>query len=141
MLRLGLSGLFFFMPALVFAQDQHKQLDDLRQKIARLQEQIVAQEKSETSTLEFLRALDEQIDLTHRLVGQLRKQERDKRAKVDNTEKARERTQDQLERLKQLAAQRAVLFYKYGRLQDVEILLTTRSLNQMLLWAKYHNNI
>jgi murein DD-endopeptidase MepM/ murein hydrolase activator NlpD len=129
------------MAALVFSQDQHKQLDDLRQKIARLQEQIVAQEKSETSTLEFLRTLDEQIDLTHRLVGQLRQQERDKRAKIDNTEKAQQRTQEQLDRLKQLAVQRAVLFYKYGRLQDAEILLTTRSLNQMLLWAKYHQQL
>jgi len=141
MLRHCLTGFIFFMPGLVFSQNQQKQLDDLRQKIARLQEQIVTQEKSETSTLEFLRSLDEQIDLTHRLVGQLRKQERDKRARIDNTEKVQQRTQDQLERLKQLAAQRAVLFYKYGRLQDVEILLTTRSLNQMLLWAKYHQQL
>lgn len=141
MLRLCLSGLFLFMPALAFSQDQHQQLDDLRQKIARLQEQIVAQEKSETSALEFLRSLDEQIDLTHRLVSQLRKQERFKRSKIDTTEKMQQRTKHQLERLKQLAAQRAVLFYKYGRLQDVEILLTTRSLNQMLLWAKYHQQL
>lgn len=128
-------------PALVLSQNQQKQLDDLRQKIARLQEQIAAQEKSETSTLEFLRTVDEQIDLTHRLVGQLQKQERDKRAKIESTEQAQQRTQSELERLKQLAAQRAVLFYKYGRLQDVEILLTARSLNQMLLWAKYHQQL
>jgi septal ring factor EnvC (AmiA/AmiB activator) len=129
------------LPVLVFAQSQQKQLDELRQKIARLQEQIAAQEKSETSTLEFLRTVDEQIDLTHRLVGQLRKQEREKRAKIESMEQARQRTQGELERLKQLAAERAVLFYKYGRLQDVEILLTARSLNQMLLWAKYHQQL
>jgi septal ring factor EnvC (AmiA/AmiB activator) len=139
MLRLIFTLLIF--PVLVFAQNQQKQLDELRQKIARLQDQIAAQEKNETSTLEFLRALDEQIDLTHRLVGQLQKQERDKRAKIESTEQAQQRTQGELERLKQLAAQRAVLFYKYGRLQDVEILLTARSLNQMLLWAKYHQQL
>jgi septal ring factor EnvC (AmiA/AmiB activator) len=141
MLRLCLLGLFVFMPALVFSQDQHKQLDELRQKIARLQEQIAAQEKSETSTLEVLRTVDEQIDLTHRLVGQLQKQERDKRAKISDAEKVQQRTQEELARLKQIAAQRAVFFYKYGRLQDVEILLTSRSLNQMLLWAKYHQQL
>jgi septal ring factor EnvC (AmiA/AmiB activator) len=129
------------LPVLVLSQNQQKQLDELRQKIARLQEQIAAQEKSETSTLEFLRSLDEQIDLTHRLVGQLQKQERDKRAKIASAEQAQQRTQGELERLKQLAAQRAVLFYKYGRLQDVEILLTARSLNQMLMWAKYHQQL
>ncbi|MCI0695443.1 peptidoglycan DD-metalloendopeptidase family protein [candidate division KSB1 bacterium] len=133
--------ILLIFPLLVFAQNQQKQLDELRQKIARLQGQIAAQEKNETSTLEFLRALDEQIDLTHRLVGQLQKQERDKRAKIESTEQAQQRTQRELERLKQLAAERAVLFYKYGRLQDVEILLTARSLNQMLLWAKYHQQL
>jgi len=141
MLWLRLSGLLLFMPALVFSQDQRRQLDELRQRIARLQEQIAAQEKSETSALEFLRSLDEQIDLTHRLAGQLRKQERDKRAKIDNAEQVRQRTKDELQRLKQIAADRAVLFYKYGRLQDVEIFLTSRSLNQMLLWAKYHQQL
>ncbi|MGH7598531.1 MAG: murein hydrolase activator EnvC family protein [bacterium] len=139
MLRFILMLLTF--PVLVFAQNQQKQLDDLRQKIARLQEQIAAQEKDETSTLEFLRTVDEQIDLTHRLVGQLQKQERDKRAKIESIEQAQQRTQGELQRLKQLAAQRAILFYKYGRLQDVEILLTARSLNQMLLWAKYHQQL
>jgi septal ring factor EnvC (AmiA/AmiB activator) len=134
-------GLFAFIPALVFSQDQHKQLDEMRRKIARLQEQIAAQEKSETSTLEVLRTVDEQIDLTHRLVGQLQKQERDKRAKIGDAEKVQQRTQEELARLKQIAAQRAVFFYKYGRLQDVEILLTSRSLNQMLLWAKYHQQL
>jgi murein DD-endopeptidase MepM/ murein hydrolase activator NlpD len=141
MLWLRLSMLILFSPALLFSQDQRRQLDELRQKIARLQEQIAAQEKSETATLEFLRSLDEQIDLTHRLAGQLRKQERDKRAQIDNTEKLQQRTEEELQRLKKIAAERAVLFYKYGRLQDVEILLTSRSLNQMLLWAKYHQQL
>ncbi len=141
MLHARLLGLMFLAPGLALAQNQQGQLNELRQKIARLQEQIVAQEKSETSALEFLRALDEQIDLTHRLVGQLRKQEREKRTKIGETEKVQQRTQDQLGRLKTLAAQRAVVFYKYGRLQDAEILLTSRSLNQMLLWAKYHQQL
>lgn len=141
MLRACLLALIIFIPPLVLAQNQQGQLDELRQKIARLQQQIVAQEKNETSALEFLRALDEQVDLTHRLVGQIRKQEREKRTKISETEQVQKRTQDQLARLKALAAQRAVVFYKYGRLQDAEILLTTRSLNQMLLWSKYHQQL
>jgi septal ring factor EnvC (AmiA/AmiB activator) len=91
--------------------------------------------------LEFLRSLDEQIDLTHRLVGRLRQQERDNRAKIETMEKTLGRTQGELDRLKQMAIQRAVLFYKYGRIQDVEILLTARSLNQVLLWVTYHQRL
>jgi septal ring factor EnvC (AmiA/AmiB activator) len=133
--------LILFLPVLAHSQSQKQQLDELRRNIARLQQQIAAQEKSETSTLEFLRALDEEIDLTHRLVGRLHRQERDKSKKIEAMEKELGRTQNELERLKQLAAQRAVLFYKYGRLQDVEMLLTARSLNQVLLWAKYHQRL
>ncbi|MDZ7343283.1 MAG: peptidoglycan DD-metalloendopeptidase family protein [candidate division KSB1 bacterium] len=116
-------------------------MDELRRNIARLQQQIATQEKSETATLEFLRTLDEQIDLTHRLVGRLHRQEREKSKKIETIEKELGRTQAELERLKALAARRAILFYKYGRLQDVEMLLTARSLNQVLLWAKYHQRL
>jgi len=141
MLRHYVLGLILFIPALVFSQERQKQLDDMRQRIARLQEQIAAQDKSETSTLEILRSLEEQIDLTHRLMRQLQKQEREKRAKIAGAEQVQQRAQSELERLKKLAAQRAVAFYKYGRLQDVEILLTSRSVNQMLVWAKYHQQL
>jgi septal ring factor EnvC (AmiA/AmiB activator) len=139
MLRAQWSCIFILLiSAPVPAQDQRQQLDEMRRKIADLQKQIAAQEKSETSTLEFLRSLDEEIDLTHRLVGRLHRQEREKNEKISAMGNTLERTQRELERLRQIAAQRAVLFYKYGRLQDLEILLTARSLNQVLLWAKYH---
>lgn len=124
-----------------FSQDQQQQLDDLRQNIERLQSELAGFEKTESATLEYLRTLDKEIDLTSRLVGQLRKQEAAKREAVKKMTSGLQTTETELARLQDLAAQRAVFFYKYGRIPDVEMLLTSRSLNQVLLWAEYQSRM
>lgn len=135
-----------FLLALVFAasgysQNQQQQLDDLRQNIERLQSELAGFEKTESATLEYLRTLDKEVDLTSRLVGQLRKQEAAKREAVKKMSSGLQTTETELARLQDLAAQRAVFFYKYGRIPDVEMLLTSRSLNQVLLWAEYQSRM
>jgi len=135
-----------FLIALLFAasgfsQNKQQQLDDLRQNIERLQSELAGFEKTESSTLEYLRTLDKEIDLTSRLVGQLRKQEAEKREAVKKMTNGLQSTETELARLQDLAAQRAVFFYKYGRIPDLEMLLTSRSLNQILLWAEYQQRL
>lgn len=132
--------------ALVFAasgysQNQQQQLDDLRQNIERLQSELAGFEKTESATLEYLRTLEKEIDLTSRLVGQLRKQEAEKREAVKKMTSGLQTTESELARLQDLAAQRAVFFYKYGRIPDVEMLLSARSFNQVLLWAEYQKRL
>ncbi len=124
-----------------FTQESQQQLEELRRNISQLQQQIGSFEKSESSELERLRALDEQIDLLSRLAGKLRLQEAAKRAEADETAKGLRQTQGELQRLQSLGAQRAVFFYKYGRMKDLEMLLSARSLNQVLLWAEYQRRL
>ena len=124
-----------------FAQDKQRQLDELRKTIERMQEELSAFEKNETATLEFLRGLDKEIDLSSRLAGQLRKQEAEKRKEVDSLAAGLRRTEAELGRLNDLAGRRAVFFYKFGRIQDIEMLLTSRSINQVLLWAEYQRRM
>ncbi len=124
-----------------FSQEKQQQLDDLRQNIERLQSELAGFEKTESATLEYLRTLDKEIDLTSRLVGQLRKQEAEKREAVKKMTSGLQTTETELARLQDLAAQRAVFFYKYGRIPDLEMLLTSRSLNQVLLWAEYQRRL
>ncbi len=123
------------------AQNKQQQLDDLRQNIERLQSELAGFEKTESATLEYLRTLEKEIDLTSRLVGQLRKQEAEKREAVAKMTHGLQSTEAELARLENLAAQRAVFFYKYGRIPDLEMLLTSRSLNQVLLWAEYQRRL
>lgn len=124
-----------------FAQESQQQLEELRRNISQLQQKIGSFEKSESSELERLRALDEQIDLLSRLAGKLRRQEAAKRAEADETARGLRQTQGELQRLQSLGAQRAVFFYKYGRMKDLEMLLSARSLNQMVLWAEYQRRL
>ncbi len=139
--RWPLAALFVFIPQLVFPQQSQQQLEELRRNIATLQQKISGLEQSESSELERLRALEEQIDLMNRLVGRLRRQEIVKRQEASATVAGLRETEAELQRLQTMGARRAVFFYKYGRLKDLEMLLSSRSLNQVLLWAEYQRRL
>lgn len=124
-----------------WAQDKQEQLGELRKNIDALEKRVAKFSKDENSTLENLRILDEQTDLTRRLVGRLRKKEREKKTEVDYIAARMREAEQELERLKAIGARRAVFFYKYGRIPDLEMLLSARSINQVLLWAEYQRRM
>ena len=124
-----------------WAQDKQEQLDELRKNINALEKRVTEFRKDETSTLENLRILDEQTDLTRRLAGRLRKKEREKKIEVDFTASRLREGEQELDRLKAVGARRAVFFYKYGRIPDLEMLFSARSINQVLLWAEYQRRM
>ncbi len=134
-----ICALLIFGAGAVGAQEQ--QLDELRRNIERMQSEIANYEKSEKATLDYLRSLEHEVDLTSRLIGKLRKQETQKRAEVDKISKGLRQSEVELARLQEIAQRRAVFFYKYGRIPDVEMLLTSRSLNQVMLWAEYQRRM
>ncbi len=129
---------FFALPA---RSQEQQQFDDLRRNIERLQSEISNFEKNEKATLDYLRSLDHEVDLTRRLVGELRKKEAEKRTEIGKISQGLQQSEIELARLQEMAKRRAVFFYKYGRIPDVEMLLTSRSLNQVLLWAEYQRRI
>ncbi len=122
-------------------EDQQVQLEQLRQRISRLQEQVAAQEKSESSALEFLRTMDEQIDLTSRLVGQMKREEQKKRQNITALEKSLQKNEGELKRLRDLSAKRMVYFYKYGRMREIELLLSARTVSQIVHWAEFQQRL
>jgi len=134
----------FALCQLGFAQtpdQREQQLEQLRQRIARLQQQVAAFEKSESSALEFLRTLDEQIDLTSRLIGQVKRQEQAKRVNIAAIERTLQQTGGELQRLRDLAARRVVYFYKYGRMREIELLLASTSVHQVLQWTEFQRRL
>lgn len=139
----GSAGVLLLCVAgLVRAQSTPQmQLEELRQRIARLQQQVAAYEKSETSALEFLRTLDEQIDLTSRLVGQTRREEQKKRERIQVLEQSLQQTEGELQRLRRLFARRIVYFYKFGRMREIELLLASRSVGHFLQWAEFQKRL
>ena len=138
---LFIFGALYIMSAPPAHAQEQRQFDELRRNIERLQSEISTFEKNEKATLGYLRSLDHEIDLSSRLIGRLRKQEAEKRAEAEKISKGLRQSEAELVRLQELARRRAVFFYKYGRIPDVEMLLTSRSLNQVVLWAEYQRRL
>lgn len=130
-----------FAHSLNAQENQQVQLEQLRQRISRLQEQVAAQEKSESSALGFLRTMDEQIELTSRLVGQMKREEQKTRQNIATLEKSLQKNEGELKRLRQLSAKRMVYFYKYGRMREIELLLSARSVSQIVHWAEFQQRL
>jgi septal ring factor EnvC (AmiA/AmiB activator) len=119
----------------------HEKLRRIRKEIRTVEKEITKSEKKETSVLHLLANLDLEIDLTQSLINTLRKEEKSKARQIAKIEEKLKTTQGELQRLKDLFSKRLVYFYKYGRLKDVELLLTAQSFNQGLLWIEYQKRL
>ncbi|MFQ5708523.1 MAG: murein hydrolase activator EnvC family protein [bacterium] len=122
-------------------QKQHDQLRRLRDEIHEYENKISESKKKESSVLNYLANLNLEIDLTQNLIQKLRKEEKRKTRQIAKLERNLQSTKKELEKLKSQFAKRLVYFYKYGRVKDLELLLTSRSINQGLLWLEYQKRV
>lgn len=126
------------------AQDlrrHHEQIRRLRKEIRDFEQKIAESQRQEQSILGYLANLDLEIDLIHSLLQKLRAEEAQKKRQVAELEQSLKRTEEELARLKEAFARRLVYFYKYGRIKDLELLLSARSINQGLLWIEYQKRL
>jgi septal ring factor EnvC (AmiA/AmiB activator) len=140
-------GVFFFVGVLPGAAQvtspppRQQELQRLRDEIARFRERLAAEEKREASLLDVLARLNRDIDLTQRLVTSLEREAQAKQRQIDQLEETLKRLNRELEQLKRVAAKRLVYTYKYGRVKDLELLFTARSLHQGALWLAYQRRL
>jgi septal ring factor EnvC (AmiA/AmiB activator) len=138
-------GGFFCVSLAAFAQSKaekhHEKLRRIRDEIQTAEKKIAANEKKASSVLYTLTNLDLEIDLTHSAIQNSKKELRKREKQITALEKNLETTEQELKRLIDILSKRMVYFYKYGRLKDVELLLTARSLNQGLLWLEYQKRL
>ncbi|MFQ5769115.1 MAG: murein hydrolase activator EnvC family protein [bacterium] len=106
-----------------------------------MEKKIAANEKKETSVLYVLTNLDLEIDLTQSIIQNLKNEAVKKQKQIAKIEKSLKTTQKNLQQLKEIMRKRLVYFYKYGRMKDLELLLTARSFNQGLLWIEYQKRL
>lgn len=145
-LVLFLSGLIF----LGFQQDaqgqndtesHHEKIRKIRDEIRAFEKKIATSKKEEISLNNILANYDREIDLTHGLIQTLKKQDNRKQKQIAKLENKLTSTQVELQKLKEYFSKRLVHFYKYGRMKDLELLLTSRSINQGLLWIEYQKRV
>lgn len=118
-------------------KSKQAELTKLREEIEEYEERIKEHEKKEHATLELLDNYDRQETLLRKLVGELRKEERTLQGNIDDTKRSIQELGGQVSYLKRNYASYVSNVYRYGRTYDLELLLTSKSLNQVLVRAEY----
>ncbi|MBD3225054.1 MAG: peptidoglycan DD-metalloendopeptidase family protein [Caldithrix sp.] len=117
------------------------QLQEIIEQIDRIKHQIKASQDKETSLSEQIALIDREVALLSRKKGLLERESRLLQKKIAVNNIRLQETRERYQQLKNLYAQRAIYTYKYGRLRNLELLLTAESFNQALVRYKYLNRI
>jgi murein DD-endopeptidase MepM/ murein hydrolase activator NlpD len=113
------------------------ELQSLRSQIREFEDRIGQQQKNERETLELLDSYDRKGTALRRLIGKLRSEEKDLQRSIETTRAELRRLEDQLKFLREHYARYVSSAYKSGRLHDLELLLSSASVNQIYVRAEY----
>jgi len=117
------------------------ELQNLREEIKRQESMLSRRKKDEKAAIDYLAKLDREIDISHAYLHSLngdverlgrQMDERDGRISALKAEK--EALADQVKK-------RLVSFYKHGRAQEIDLMLSIRSVQQALVWLRYQKMI
>ncbi len=123
------------------ASQQKGELQGIREEIKRHESALSKRKKDEKATIEYLGKLDHEIDVA---AAYLRSLNGDVQRLEQQAESRRQRIQTltaQKRALAQLIKRRLVSFYKRGRARDIDLLLSSRSLQQVQVWMRYQKLI
>lgn len=124
----------------VEAQDikaKEKDLENLRREIGDYEKKIKQSERREKATLETLGYYDQQGLLIRKLLRRLRDESTTLQREINAARRNIGSSESQLQSLKNHYATYVASAYKYGRLHDLELLLTSNSINQFAIRAEY----
>jgi len=127
-------------PALAFQKDirnQQSQLEKIRKEIADYEKKIRDREKKENVTLDQLDNYGKQEALLKRLVKKLHAEEADLEASIRETTGSVEGLEAQIVRLKEEYAAYVRNAYTRGAAGDLEVLVASTSVDQLLTRAEY----
>jgi septal ring factor EnvC (AmiA/AmiB activator) len=134
---------FGFSPRIVASSEhddirkKQSQLETLRKEIDKYEKQITEKEKKEKATLDLLDNYDHQASLLRKLISQLHNEEIALQRDINSTRQSIGELTGQLAFLKKHYANYVTTVYKYGRTYDLELLLSSKSFNQMLVRSEY----
>jgi len=112
-------------------------LEAIRTQIRQFEEKIKQQQKNENEILELLDTYDRKSTLVRKLIARLRADERELQRRIAATTREREKLEEQLDFLKKQYSGYVSSIYRSGRTHDLELLLSSRSINQFYLRTSY----
>ena len=113
------------------------QLDKLHGEINRFEDQIKEKEKNEHATLELLDTYDRQATLLRKLIRKLHEEEESVQHDINETKQTVGELSGQVSFLKRHYANYVTAAYTSGPTYDLELLLSSKSLNQLLVRSEY----
>lgn len=113
------------------------QLQSIKQDISQIKSKLDNVKKDETSLQEQLALIDKETALIARAKGLLEQENTLLRKKIKQTNARLKETRKRYEQLKKLYARRAVYAYKYGKIRNLELLLSSASVNQAFIRYRY----
>lgn len=126
------------------AQDLEQNLESQRSRLERLQEELKEKRaeaarlgQQETSVLRDLRGVEQELEVTQRLIGTLERQIEERSQEIRRVTVALAEAQDELAIKRQILARRLRSIYKLGKYGDFEVLLKAASFPEVLSRYKY----
>ena len=136
LITLFASGAFASSPGDEIKKRQ-AELQTIRDQINEFEQKIRDQQKHEKATLELLDAYDRKTTLVRRLITNLRVGEKELQSSIDKTRVELKRLEDQMAFLRKHYARYVSSVYKTGREHDLELLLSSSSINQFYVRSEY----
>ncbi|MDP2209778.1 MAG: peptidoglycan DD-metalloendopeptidase family protein [Bacteroidota bacterium] len=113
------------------------ELNKIRNEIEGWEKKIQQGEKQEKSTLEILDSFDKQLTLLRNLTNKLREEEVGSEKRINVMRKSIGVLEEQLYFIKKQYSKFVLNAYKQGRTQDLELLASSKSANQLVVRSTY----
>lgn len=134
-------SLIFLITLNLLSQDKIKQkreeLNQLRREIKVLEDKIKQAQKEEKLTLELIDDYEKKDNLLRKLIAELKRQIKENEKTINHLQNEIYKSENEIQTLKEQYAGYVKALYKHGRTHDLELILTARSINQMLIRTVY----
>lgn len=117
--------------------DMEKEQARLNAEAAEYEKKFKKSKEKESATLANINKIEQQINLKRKLIKKLSDQERRLTGDISNARGTIGDLEHQLESLKGNYARYVRSVYKYGRVYDVELLFSSKSVNQLYIRIEY----
>lgn len=113
------------------------ELETIRNQVREFEEKIKAHQQNERATLELLDMYDRKATLVRKLISRLRAEEKQLQTKIEGTRTTILALEEQLAFLKKHYANYVSSVYRSGKIHDIELLLSSNSINQFYIRTEY----
>lgn len=118
-------------------QKRQSELKKLQHEIDLWEKRLEGREKKEKATLELLDSYDQQISALRKLIRNLKENQKNIEKEIEKTQLKISELETQLAFKKNQYTKYVINAYKHGRIHDLELLITSKSLNQVFIRSAY----